>query len=618
MLSCMPENSNEIKQNIRNIAIIAHVDHGKTTLVDGLLKQAKTFRENESYMTQELILDSNDQERERGITILAKNTAVIYKDTKINIIDTPGHADFGGEVERTLNMADGAILLVDAQEGPMPQTKFVLRKALELGLKIIVVVNKIDKKDAIVDATIGKVYDLFLDLVQDEAQLEFPVLYAIGRDEKAWTEMPSNTEEDADLTPVFDSIINTIPAPKVDIGAPFQMQVTTLDYDSYKGKYAVGRVKRGKIKTGEEVLLLKPDGKQIKAKIDNIFITQGLKKFEVQEGVAGDIISLTGIKDADIGDTISDINNPEALPVMSIEDPTLSVSIGANTSEFKGKEGDKLTSRQILDRIHKEIQTNIAMKFETDSNGQYVLSGRGELHIAVFLETLRREGFELEVGMPTVITKKVDGEEMEPLEELVIDVDNEYVGGIQAELGQRRATLVNHEDAGSNVRLTFEITTRAALGLRGVIQTLSKGTAIVNSSFLRYQKVSGGYQKLRKGVLISSETGKVAPYGLRIAQDKGPTYVEPAEEVYRGMIIGLNGRDEDMEINVCKGKQLSNMRSQGEDAIVLSPAVRMSLEQCLSFLEKDELLEITPQNLRLRKKITDTTLRLRAAKRDKM
>lgn len=607
-------------KNIRNIAIIAHVDHGKTTIVDGLLKQSKTFRENEAFMSQDLIMDSNDQERERGITILAKNTAVNYKDIKINIIDTPGHADFGGEVERTLNMADGALLVVDAQEGPMPQTKFVLKKALELGLKIIVVINKIDKKDARLDDTLGKIVDLFLELATREEQLDFPVLYATGRDGKAWLDVDqqnikSLVEAPADFTPIFETIVTQVPPPKADLEKPFQILISTLDWDSFKGKYAIGRISRGTVKSGDPVVLLK-NGLKENAVVEKVFVNQGLKRVETDLGVAGEIVSLTGIKNAGIGDTVCDPNMPEVLPTIVVDEPTLSISIGPNTSPFMGKEGKFLTGRQILERIEREVQTNIAMKFEIASDGQYILSGRGELHLSVFLETLRREGFELSVGKPKVITKKVDGVESEPIEELTIDVDNQHLGAVKSELGRRRAVLTLQEDLTSaSTRLVFELTTRAILGLRGVLLTLTKGTALASSVFLRYDKLTGAMPKLRKGVLLASSTGKAVPYGLVVAHDKGPVFVAPSTMVYQGMIVGLNARDEDMEVNVCKEKQLTNNRSVGEEGIALPPHVEMSLEQCLGFLEDDELLEITPSSLRLRKKLLDPNLRYRTSKK---
>ncbi|OGC68524.1 GTP-binding protein TypA, partial [candidate division WWE3 bacterium RIFOXYB1_FULL_43_12] len=469
--------------NLRNIAIIAHVDHGKTTIVDGLLKQSKTFRDNESEMNQDLILDSNDQERERGITILAKNTAVIYKDTKINIIDTPGHSDFGGEVERTLNMADGALLVVDSQEGPMPQTKFVLKKALELGLKIIVIVNKIDKKDALIKNSLHKIYDLFLELATHESQLEFPILYAIGRDGKAWkdfdfSKLAELTAAPADFTPIFEAVLKHVPQPESRDSEPFQMLVSTLDWDNYKGKYAIGRVTRGVVKPGMPVVLISSGGKPEKNIVERVFVNRGLKRVETEIGVSGDIVSITGIKNAGIGDTVCDATTPEALPTIKIEEPTLAISIGPNTSPFLGKEGKFLTGRQILERIERELQTNVAMKFKIEE-GQYVLSGRGELHLSVFLETLRREGFELSVGKPRVITKVIDGVEMEPVEELTIDVENMHLGAIKSELGRRHGVLMSQEELTSeSSRLVFEIATRGILGLRSVLLTLSKGTAV--------------------------------------------------------------------------------------------------------------------------------------------
>ena len=610
--------------NLRNIAIIAHVDHGKTTLVDGLLKQSKTFRENEAMMTQDLIMDSNDQERERGITILAKNTAVIYKDTKINIIDTPGHSDFGGEVERTLNMADGALLLVDAQEGPMPQTKFVLKKALELGLKIIVVINKIDKKDARIKDTLHRVTDLFLELATEDSQLDFATLFAIGREGSAWRELAdyiAHSEESdaklpADLSAIFEAILKYIPQPKIDDEGSFQMLVTSLDWDNYKGKYAIGRITRGTARAGDQVVLLKSDGTKENTAIEKVFVNQGLKRVEADKVTSGDIVSITGIKNAGIGDTIADTTNPEVMPTIHVDEPTLSMSIGPNTSPFMGKEGKFFTSRQILERCEREMQTNIAMRFRVAEDGQYILSGRGELHLSVFLETLRREGFELSVGKPEVITKKVDGVEMEPIEELTVDTENDYVGTVKSEVGKRRGVLIlQEENTANSSRLVFEISTRGILGLRGILLTLTKGTAIISSNFLRYDKIGGALQKLRKGVLVASETGRTAPLGLSVAQTKGDVFVGQQTQVYAGQIVGTNGRDDDLEINVCKEKQLTNNRSVGEDATILTPPIIMSLEQCLGFLEDDELLEVTPTSLRLRKKILDHDKRYREAKR---
>jgi len=601
---------------LRNVAIIAHVDHGKTTLVDGLLKQSHVFRENESFMSQTLILDSNDQERERGITIFAKNASIEYKGIKINIIDTPGHADFSGEVERTLNMADGAILLVDAAEGPMPQTKFVLRKALELGLKIIVLINKIDKKDARPQAVLKKVDDLFLELAINDAQLEFPVLYAIGRDGKAWNELPESTEASANLEPIFEAILKYIPQPKIDNGAPFQMLVSSLDWDTYKGKYAIGRIKRGKISAGEKIGLMKIDGKVVPQSVDKIYVNFGLKRVEVPEAFSGDIIALTGIKDADIGDTVSDFITQEKLDATKIGEPTLSISIGPNTSPFMGKEGSLLTGRQILERIETELQTNVAMKFKIDENGQYIISGRGELHLCVFLETLSREGFEIEVGKPKVIKQIIDGVEMEPYEEVLIDVSSEYVGAINGEMGKRKAILLSQEEPITGVsRLLFEVSTRNALGLRSTLLTISKGTASASSNFLRYDRVNFDTRSTRKGVVIAFETGKAVAYGLQAAHSKGDVFIIPQTDVYGGMIIGANSREEDVEVNVCKTKHLTNMRSKGEDPIILNAVAKMNLEQCFGFIEDDELLELTPKNVRMRKKILDPVQRAKANKK---
>ncbi len=601
--------------SLRNVAIIAHVDHGKTTLVDGLLKQAKTFRDNEAAMTQTLIMDSNDQERERGITILAKNTAVTYKDVKINIIDTPGHADFGGEVERTLNMADGAILVVDAQEGPMPQTKFVLKKAFELGLKILVIINKIDKRDARPDYVIQKIYDLFLDLATNDDQLEFPVFYAIGRDGKAWNTLPADPNEPADLTPIFEAILKHVPEPQDTSTGPFQFLVTTLDRDNYQGKYAIGRVKRGRAQSGLNVVLIKKDGGQETARIDKVFVSQGLKRVEVADAPAGDIVALTGIKNASIGDTIADAANPEALPTITIEEPTLHISVAANTSPFAGKEGTYVTSRHILDRIQKELETNVSMRLEIKDGGEYILSGRGELHLSVFIETLRREGYELQVGKPQVITRVVDGTTMEPVEELTIDVANDNVGGVTSEVGRRRGILLDQEDNGDGTsRLTFEIPTRGLLGLRNHILTLSRGTAVMNTLFLRWDPLGPAIPKLRNGVLIASETGTTMAYGIENAQERGTTFVPPQTPVYEGMIIGLNQRENDLEINITKEKKLTNIRSNAEIGTVLTPPTILSLEQSLDFLEDDELLEVTPKNLRLRKKLLNATARARAKK----
>lgn len=602
--------------NIRNVAIIAHVDHGKTTLVDGFLKQTKVFRENEAAFSQSLIMDTGDQERERGITIMAKNTAVFYKDTKINIIDTPGHADFGGEVERTLNMADGAILIVDAVEGPMPQTKFVLGKALELGLSIIVVINKIDKSDTRVNWVTEKINDLFLDMATCDAHLDFPIYYAISRDGKAWSDLPEDFNENADLTPIFEGILKYIPAPESDIDAPFQLLVSTLDRDNFQGKYAIGRVTRGIANMGLPITVIKGNGDKENGRIERVYVSQGLKRVEVEAAEAGDIVALTGIKNASIGDTIADALNPEALSTMNIEEPTLKMSVSTNTSPFAGREGKFVTGRQILDRIKKELETNVALKMEMGKEGDYILSGRGELHLSVFIETLRREGYELQVGKPQVIIREIEGIKSEPVEELTIDVATKSVGTVVSEVGRRRGNMLSQTENGDGTtRLIFEITTRGILGLRNLLLTISKGTAVMNSIFLRFEPLGGAMPRLRNGVLIASESGKAVAYGLNVVQGRGTVFITPQTEVYLGMIVGLNSREEDIDINVTKEKKLTNTRAAGsDDALILTPPTIFSLEQSLDFLENDELLEVTPISLRLRKKYLNQIERKRNKK----
>lgn len=597
---------------IRNIAIIAHVDHGKTTLVDGLLKQSKTFRENQAEMSQELIMDSGDQERQRGITITAKVTAVQHDDYRINIIDTPGHADFSGEVERTLNMADGCLLIVDAQEGPMPQTKFVLGKALAGGLKPIVVINKIDKPGSRIAEVEDELADLFLELAVDESQLHYPIYYAIGRAGKAWNTVPTDTEQNADLSVLFEAIINDVPAPQVDMDQPFQLLVTALAWDNYKGKYAVGRISAGTVKAGDQVVLCKKDGSQAKAKVELVFMSHGVTKFEVPMGIAGDIVQLTGIADAQIGETIADANDPRPLPVLEVEAPTLKVYLGPNTSPFKGQEGEFNTGRQIGDRLKKELETNVGLRVEEQGIG-FVVAGRGELHLSVLIETMRREGFEFEVGRPQVVTKEEDGKTLEPIEEVIIEVPAEHVGTVQMELGARRATLKEQFASPKGVtKLVYEMPTRALLGLRNVLITNTKGTIVMNSLMTGYQQLGAPLQQLRNGVLIAFETGVSTPYALQTTEERGTCFIGPGEKVYAGQIVGLNTRQEDMEMNVCKAKHLTNMRSKSSDGVVqLTPPTILSLEQCIDFLENDELLEVTPKNLRLRKRELDPNKRKR-------
>ena len=591
---------------IRNIAIIAHVDHGKTTLVDFLLKQSNTFHAKAEELSKNLIMDSNDLERERGITILAKNTSVEYNGTKINIIDTPGHADFGGEVERTLNMAEGALLLVDAQEGPMHQTKFVLKKAIELNLNIIVIVNKIDKSGADIKRTVDEVGNLFLNLSQEERHLDFPIIYTIGREGKAWDHVPSEEEksQEANLEPLFEKIIEYIPAPKTDIEAPFQMLVANLDRDSYQGKYTIGKISRGKIKSGQLVAIIDPEGKTTNGQVDKIFTFRGLQRAEIAEAEAGDIVALTGISNAHIGATVADANNPEALPLIAVEEPTLRIRIGPNTSPFKGQEGTYLTSRQIAERLNQEIETNVGMRLQEMGSTDFMVSGRGELHLSILIETLRREGFELEISKPEVIIKETDGIKMEPFEEVTIDIPEEFMGIITTEFGKRKATmidLINHNNGYS--RLVYHISTQAFLGLRNLLVTNTKGTAVINSILLGYREAEEKLPRIRNGVLAASETGKAVAFGLQVAQGRGIVFIPQTTQVYEGMIVGLNSRREDLEINVCKGKELTNMRSKSADeAIILAPPVVFSLEQALDFIEDDELLEVTPKSIRLRKK----------------
>ena len=609
-------------QYIRNIAIIAHVDHGKTTLLDGLLKQSNTFRSNQAEMAQTLIMDSGDQERERGITITAKQTTVYYQSTdtdsavdyKINIIDTPGHADFSGEVERTLNMADGVLLVVDAQEGPMPQTKFVLSKALELGLTPVVIINKIDKPARRIAEVEDELADLFLELATDEAQLKYPVYYAVAREGKAWAALPSDASEPASLAPIFQAIISHIPAPQVADG-PFQMLVTALQYDTFLGKYAIGRIHRGVAQRGQALTLIKTDGTTTNAKIDKLFISRGLAKEEVSEAGAGDIVYIVGAAEAHIGETLASRDQPEALPVMAVEAPTISMYLGPNTSPMKGRESEFTTSRQIGDRLQRELETNVALRVAESGIG-FVVSGRGELHLSVLIETMRREGYEFEVGRPEVVTITKDGSEQEPVEELLVEVGPEFVGVVSQELGKRKAELRKQEQTTSGAaRMTYTITTRALIGLRNRLLTDTKGTVIMYSLPHGYQPVGGALPRTRNGVLIAFEPGTTTPYALQAAEARGELFVGAGTEVYAGMIVGLNNRPDDLEINVCKAKHLTNMRSKSSDGTVqLTPHTQLSLEQSIDFIEDDELLEVTPHALRLRKKYLDANERKRAAK----
>ncbi len=596
------------KDKIRNVAIIAHVDHGKTTLVDGLLKQSRTFRDNQAEMEQTLIMDSMDQEHERGITITAKQTCVYYDGYKINIIDTPGHADFSGEVERTLNMADGVLLIVDAQEGPMPQTKFVLQKALALKLRPVVVINKIDKPAARIDEVKDEIESLFLELATDEAQLNYPIYYAIAREGRAGR----TTTLDDDMHVIFEAIINDIPAPSVDTdSASAQLLVAALAADNYLGKYCIGKIFRGKLKKGESVKILQNDTTKT-GKIEKIFVYRGLGKEEVPEAIAGDIVAITGVAEANIGDTIATGDNPEALPTIELEAPTLSIYIGPNTSPLKGREGEFTTSRQIAERLERELETNIALKIQPDGLG-YKVSGRGELHLSVLIETMRREGYELEVGRPEVVYKIIDGVKCEPVEDLTIEVAPEYVGAVSQELGVRRAELVSQElTTSGTTRFVYHISTAALIGLRNNLLTATKGTVIMSSIPAGYQPADAKYKPERNGALISFETGTSTAYALDAAQARGTLYIPPQVPVYQGMIVGLSNKKDDLDINICREKQLTNMRTHASDgAIQLTPYTQLSLEQCLDFLLDDELLEVTPQSLRLRKRQLDPVKRKR-------
>jgi GTP-binding protein len=596
----LPEKKIE-RSDIRNVAIIAHVDHGKTTLVDGLLKQSHIFRENQQ--VGELILDTNDQERERGITILAKNTAIIYRGIKINIIDTPGHADFGGEVERVLNMADGCLLLIDAAEGPMPQTRFVLQKALELNLQPIVVINKIDRRDARIDQALEETQDLFLELATNEAHLNFPVLYAIGRDGVA---MYHPQDEPRDLEPLFETIVNAIPAPRVDVQAPLQMLVAALDYDDYKGKYAIGRVVRGRVTPNTSVARITRDGTVTREKINLVLTYSGLQRVEVPEALAGDIVALTGIADANIGETIADVDAPEALPTIAISEPTLKMTFSVNTSPFAGREGRFSTSRQLRARLYRELETNVSLRVEDGATpDEFIVSGRGELHLSVLIETMRREGYEFQVSRPEVITRQGEGERLlEPVEHLVIDTKDTYIGVLTETLAARRGQLTNMtNDGAGNMRLEYDIPTRGLIGFRNAFLTLTRGNGAMSSMLIGFEPWLGKIGTTRMGALIASEQGVAVTYGLSNAQQRGDTFIEPGTAVYEGMIVGLNSRPDDLMINVCREKQKTNIRSSTSDiAVRLTPPVLMSLEQALDFINNDELVEVTPQHIRLRKR----------------
>ena len=598
------------REDIRNIAIIAHVDHGKTTLVDGMLKQNAVFRANEQ--VAERVMDSNDLERERGITILSKNTAVMYNEIKINIVDTPGHADFGGEVERVLNMVDGVLLLVDSFEGPMPQTKYVLRKALEQKLKPIVVINKIDRPDQRVDDVYDEVLELFMELGADDEQLDFPVVYAAARAGIAKMDMADESEN---LNPLMDLLIKEIPAPTGDLNGPLQMMVTTLDSDEYIGKIAIGRVIRGSIKYGQNVVVLNGDVEK-KGKVGRIYTYEGLKRVEVKEVGLGDIVAVTGLEDISIGQTIADAENPEALPSINIDEPTLSMVFGVNTSPFAGTEGNFVTSRHIRDRLFKEVETNVSLRVEeTDSADTFKVSGRGELHLSILIETMRREGFELQVGKPEVIYKNINGQRCEPMEALTIDVPQEFMGNVMESLGTRKAELVNMTELSGYLRMEFVIPARGLIGFRSEFLTNTKGNGIMHHIFHGYVPFKGDIPGRTRGALVAFELGETTSYGIASVQERGTMFISPNQKVYEGMIIGENARDMDMDVNPCKKKNVTNMRTSASDeAIRLTPPRILSLEQALEYINKDELVEVTPESIRLRKATLDRHIRGRERK----
>ena len=589
----------------RNIAIIAHVDHGKTTLVDGLLKQTLELKHGEEIA--ERAMDSNDLERERGITILAKNTAVEYKGVKINIVDTPGHADFGGEVERVLGMVDGCLVLVDAAEGPMPQTRFVLRKALELGLKPIVVVNKIDRQDARPEEVVNLTFDLMAELGANDDQLDFPILYAIAREGKAFKDL--NNPQD-DMHELFELVLEKIPAPHVDLDAPFQMLVTNLDYSEYLGRIVLGRVNRGTVRKGEFVNLMHKDGTMTKVRIVQPFTHLGLKRIEADEVGAGDIVALAGIEDAQIGETIADLADPEALPIITVDEPTVNMTFQPNTSPFAGKEGKYVTSRHLNDRLKKEVMTNVSLRVEEIRPDEFVVSGRGELHLSILLETMRREGYEIQVGSPRVITRDIDGVKHEPFEHLVIDVPEQHSSSVIGVLSSRKGQMINMEPQGSRVRVEFKIPSRALFGFRTQFLSMTQGEGIMSHVFDGYAPWAGDLKVRQNGSLVSMEDGPAFAYSIFKLQDRGNFFIDPATEVYVGMIVGENSRENDLNVNVCKNKKLTNVRSAGADeALTLIPPKRLTLEDALEYISDDELVELTPKSIRLRKKILNPSFR---------
>jgi len=611
------------RNDLRNIAIIAHVDHGKTTLVDGLLRQAHTFRENQQVM--ERVMDSNALERERGITILAKNTAIRIIDpasgqpVKINIVDTPGHADFGGEVERVLNMVDGVLLLVDAAEGPRPQTRFVLKKALELGHRAIVVINKVDRRDSEPSRVLNDTFDLFIELGASDAQAEFPVVYTVATEQRAGL----TAELGPDLQPLYTTILNEIPAPVVDADAPLQMLVTTLDYDNYRGQTAIGRIFAGKIRVGQAVVRLTLKGESLPERIPYLFEHEGLQRVEVEEAAAGDIVAVAGLQNVAIGETLADPQNAVALPGIKVEEPTVRMTLGVNTSPFAGREGKWGTSRKLRERLFNELRSNLSLRVEeTDSADTFLVSGRGELHLAILIETMRREGYEFQVGRPEVILKKdAEGNTLEPFEDVYIESSQATSGSVVEMLGKRRGVLLEMIETGKGtVQMKYLVPTRGMLGFRQSFLTSTKGTGIMNSLFHGYLPFAGPISSRARGSLIAFEPGVASTYGLRAAEERGELFIEAGTQVYAGMVIGEQPREQDMEVNVCKTKKLTSMRetSKGEIEQRLSPPRLMSLDEAIEYLAEDELLEVTPLSLRIRKRVLDMNLRYRDAKKQRV
>jgi GTP-binding protein len=589
----------------RNIAIIAHVDHGKTTLVDGMLEQ--TLELGHGQEIAERAMDSNVLERERGITILAKNTAVEYDGVKINIVDTPGHADFGGEVERVLGMVDGCLLLVDAAEGPMPQTRFVLRKAIELGLKPIVVVNKIDRPDARPDEVVDLVFDLMADLGASDEQLDFPILYANAREGKVFKDVEEPRD---DMRELFETVLEQIPAPEADLTVPFQMLVTNLDYSEYLGRIVVGRVRRGTVKAGEFINLIHKDGTMTKTRVAQLFTHLGLQRIEAEEVGAGDIVALAGIENAQIGETVADLAAPEALPIITVDEPTVSMVFQPSTSPFAGKEGKYVTSRHLHDRLMREVQTNVSLRVEELRPDEFEVSGRGELHLSILLETMRREGYEVQVGAPQVITREIDGKRHEPVERLVIDVPDEFASTVIGVLSSRKGQLVDVEPQGSRTRIEFKIPSRALFGFRTQFLTMTQGKGIMSHVFDGYAPWAGDLKKRQNGSLVATEAGSAFAYSIWKLQERGSFFITPATDVYVGMVVGENSRENDLNVNVCKNKKLTNVRSAGaDDALNLTPVRKMSLEDALEYIGDDELVEITPASIRLRKKVLEPGMR---------